>query len=82
METLWQDLKFAFRSLAKSPGFLAISVLSLGLGIGANPAIFTIVKAVFLQPIPFEEPHRLVTLSTIDEQVPGLLPTSYFNLLD
>ena len=62
METLWQDLKFAFRSLAKSPGFLAISVLSLGLGIGANTAIFTIVKAVFLQPIPFEEPHRLVTL--------------------
>ncbi len=82
METLWQDLRFAFRSLAKSPGFLAVSVLSLALGIGANTAIFTIVKAVFLQPLPFTEPHRIVSLSTADETVPGFLPTSYLNLLD
>lgn len=82
METLWQDLKFACRSLAKSPGFLVVSILSLALGIGANTAIFTIVKAVFLQPVPFEDPHRVVALSTTDETVRGFLPTSYLNLLD
>lgn len=82
METLWQDVRFAFRSLAKSPGVLAVSVLSLALGIGANTAIFTIVKAVFLQPVPFADPHRVVVLSTADEQVAALLPTSLLNLQD
>ncbi|MBL8176923.1 MAG: ABC transporter permease [Bryobacterales bacterium] len=82
METLWQDLRFAFRSLGKSPGFLAVSILSLALGIGANTAIFTVVKAVFLQPVPFQDPHRVVAISTVDEAVRGLFPTSYLNLLD
>ncbi|MBS1829420.1 MAG: ABC transporter permease [Acidobacteria bacterium] len=82
METLWQDVRFAFRSLAKNPGVMAVSVLSLALGIGANTAIFTIVKAVFLQPVPFEDPHRVVVISTVDEQVPVPLPTSLLNLQD
>jgi putative ABC transport system permease protein len=60
METFVRDIRFAFRTLAKTPAFAAISALTLGLGIGANTAIFSVVNSVLLSPLPYSEPERIV----------------------
>ncbi|MFI5126760.1 MAG: ABC transporter permease, partial [Candidatus Acidiferrales bacterium] len=63
METLWQDIKFGFRTLAKSPGFTALVILTLALGIGANTAMFSVVYGVLLRPLPYPQADRIVQLS-------------------
>src|SRR5215510_360548 len=62
METLLQDLKFGLRALARHPGFASVAVITLALGIGANAAIFSVINAVLLHPLPWNEPSRAVMI--------------------
>ena len=86
METLWQDVRYAFRTIRKNPGFAAVAVLSLGLGVGANTTIFTLLNAFLLGSLPVERPKELVAVYTLDQNTVGGFgnqgPMSYLNYKD
>jgi len=81
MSTFYNDLKYAVRQLRKHPGFTAVVVLTLALGIGANTAIFSIVNTTFLRALPYPAPDQLVQLSETNAQG-NAIPVSYPNFLD
>src|SRR5262245_28083803 len=81
MRTLWQDLRYGARMLLKKSGFTLIAVITIGLGIGANTAIFSVVKATLLSPLPYPESERLVWVSEYRPNF-GAQAISYPNFAD
>jgi predicted permease len=86
MESVWRNLRHAVRLLAKSPGFTAVAVLTLALGIGANAAIFSVVYTALLRPLPYYQPERLITLGEgrlqMKDNIADSQNTSYPDFVD
>ena len=72
MEELWRDVRFGTRALLRTPAFTLVAVATLALGIGANTAIFSVINAILLRPLPYPQADRLVLLTEWSEQVPEM----------
>ncbi len=85
LEGFWQDLRYALRSVRQRPGFTAIALLTLALGVGATTVMFTVINGVLLKPLAFPEPDRLVALHEKTEkanQLGDIWAFAYPNFLD
>src|SRR5262245_21463233 len=78
---LWQDLRYGARTLVRNPGFTLMAVITLALGIGANTAIFSVVRAVLLKPLPYTDPERLVMVWESDAKTGGEFDVRISNFL-
>ena len=76
-ESMWQDLRFGIRILLKSPGFAALALVTLAIGIGANTTIFSVVNSVLLRPLPYENPNRIVQVSDLYPATGTIITSSF-----
>jgi len=81
LEDFWQDAGYAFRTFRQKPAFAAVALLTIALGIGATTIMFTVVNGVFLKPLPYAEPERLVSMYEQVENA-GRWAFAYFSFLD
>ncbi len=82
MRSLVDDLRYAIRQMFKSPGFAAVAIITLALGIGANTAVFSVIDAVILRPLPYDKPERLISAQSAATQDPAVKSVSYPDFFD